>query len=411
MLLPRHFPVSRIYQALKRMRNASIPDLKFPQVILGRHETPWTLKFLLYRGCCDLTVREFSDLENKGQLGEPFFDRIELVKRIHGCISAKLAGGGSSATARRRIGGVRRFFAWSEINNISLSLAGVTDAYLHWTDSLLHRVRIVADMKDISARSYAVAVGAVLDQVLGRRTKIVGMTRISKSRRRSSSDGKRTDKQNLEETFAFGYAITDICSALSVDAVLGDIPVRIPFRAGGFVDCWCGRIPLKKQIDPKSAIQRAWQKNNARVSAKALEAFIADRSLRTRYPVVNLRIQAELLIFIAQTGMNLAQAHAIKVGNFHYSSYLDGYQVRRRYKARRHGDVEFEIFEDYRAHFERYLEWRRIIFPDESGGLMFPLVRKGGRSVEKPPDFYQIKKFLCKLGVRYIGPALLRLNS
>src|SRR3546814_1685373 len=96
-------------------------------------------------------------------------------------------------------------------------------------------------------------------------------------------------------------------------------------------------------------------------------------------------------MFISQTGMNLAQAHNIKVGDFHYSSYLDGYQVRRRYKARRHGDVEFYIYEDYRAHFERYLEWRRAIFPDDSDGLMFPLVRVGGRSVEKAPQFLDRK--------------------
>lgn len=408
MHLQKLLPVSRVYQAPKRMRNAPIPDLTFPQVILGRHETPWTLIHLLYHGCCDLSVREFVDLEKKGQLGEPIFDRIELVKRLHNVISANLVGGGSSVTARRRISELRRFFAWSEKNNFSLNLAGVKDAYLHWTDSLLHRVRIVADLKEITARSSAVVVGGILDQVLGRRTKIIGMTRISKSRRTSSSQVERTDKQNLEETFAFGYAIADICSALSIEAIWGDVPVRVSFRTGVFIDYWCGRIPSKKQVEPKNAIHRAWQKNNAKVSAKALEAFIADRSLRTRYPIVNLRIQAELLMFIAQTGMNLGQAHTIKTGDFHYSSYLDGYQVRRRYKARRHGDVEFEIFEDYRVHFERYLEWRRTIFPDEPDGLMFPLVREGGRSVEKAPGFFLIKKICCNLGIRYIGPALLR---
>lgn len=390
------------------MSDYQLPDLKFPQVTLGRHETPWSLKSLLYFGCSDLPVREFLDLEIKGQLGEPIFERIELVKSIHNVISVGLINGHSQATAKKRIKQVRRFFAWSERSNLSLSIFAVKDAYINYTDYLLQRVRVVGDLGERTARSYSVVLGGLLDKVLGRRTKIVGMTRIRKLTRSSGFYEGRSDKQNLEETFAFGYAIMDVCLSLSLDKVWGDIPVRINFRAGTFIDYWCGRVASKKQVEPTSAKQKAWQNHNSRVSAKALEVLNADRSLRTRYPLVNLRVQAELLMFIAQTGMNLAQAHSMKVGDFHYSSYLDGYQVRRRYKARRHGDVEFNIFEGYRAHFERYLDWRRAIFPDDSEGLMFPLVRVGGRSVEKAPQFFLIKKICRDLGVRYFGPASLR---
>lgn len=242
------------------MSNAQVPDLKFPQVTLGRYETPWDLKNLLYRGCCDLPVREFLDLEIKGQLGVPVFERIELVKSIHDVISVGLIGGHSPATAKKRIREICRFFAWSEKNNFSLSIFAVKDAYLHYTDYLLQRVRVAADLKERTARSYSVVVGGLLDKVLGRRTKIIGLTRISKLKRASGFYVGRTDKQNLEETFAFGYAIMDICLSLSLENVWGDIPVRINFRTGAFIDYWCGRVASKKQVEPTSAKQKAWQK-------------------------------------------------------------------------------------------------------------------------------------------------------
>ncbi|MBM9995365.1 site-specific integrase, partial [Pseudomonas aeruginosa] len=106
----------------------------------------------------------------------------------------------------------------------------------------------------------------------------------------------------------------------------------------------------------------------------ARAAHDADRTLRTRFPIVNLRIESELLMFIAQTGLNLQQAHTLRVEQFHYTSHLDGYQIRT-YKNRREGEVLFEIFASYREWFERYLEWRSEWFPNEPDGLLFPLIR------------------------------------
>jgi hypothetical protein len=71
----------------------------------------------------------------------------------------------------------------------------------------------------------------------------------------------------------------------------------------------------------------------------------AEHSLRTRFPLVNIRIEAELLVFIAQTGMNLSQAHNLRRTQYSYKSTIDGYEVRD-YKERRQGEVLFEIFSD-----------------------------------------------------------------
>lgn len=78
------------------------------------------------------------------------------------------------------------------------------------------------------------------------------------------------------------------------------------------------------------AARRTRPQNQAQIEASlaARAAHDADRTLRTRFPIVNLRIESELLMFIAQTGLNLQQAHTLRVEQFHYTSHIDGYQVR-----------------------------------------------------------------------------------
>ena len=134
----------------------------------------------------------------------------------------------------------------------------------------------------------------------------------------------------------------------------------------------------------------------------------ADRTLATRYPLVNLRLVAELLVFIAQTGMNLSQAHQLRRTQFSYKSTIDGYQVRD-YKHRRQGEVLFEIFAAYKAHFDRYLVWRDTVFANESTDRLFPFVRRFGAATSTPPDFGRFKYEICeRAGVPFIGPQKLR---
>jgi len=114
------------------------------------------------------------------------------------------------------------------------------------------------------------------------------------------------------------------------------------------------------------------------------------------------------LIFIAQTGMNLAQAFKLRVGKFSYQSHLDGYHVRRIYKGRKRGEVEFDIYSEYRNIFERYLAWRKVFFPNEDDGLLFPLCSPQGRSCDVAPACNAIKKRTAVLGIKFFGARALR---
>ncbi|UUZ71103.1 hypothetical protein LP415_18265 [Polaromonas sp. P1(28)-8] len=115
-------------------------------------------------------------------------------------------------------------------------------------------------------------------------------------------------------------------------------------------------------------------------------------------------MEAELLMFIAQTSMNWTQAVEARMGDFSYTSHNDGYQVRRR-KNRRNGDVEFEIFKEYRPHLESYLAWRRALFPDGHDTRLFPFITE---TEHNKRAIKQIGPICEDLQIRFLGPQLLR---
>lgn len=378
-----------------------LPDLTFPMVKLGANETPWDLKPLLYRGGAVTRSNRAAGLIAQGALGAPIFERLPLVRRMHDELIGVLVGGGSKETVRNIIYSCRYFFAWADETDQPLSLETVASIYFHWADYLQFRYKLANKVSEHTVYDIAMRVASVLDIVLERRFSLLFETSIRRPRRSKLEHNAPANKQNLEQTFLFGHILLDICDALTEQAVWGALPVSIPLHTGAMLEEW-SHLPSRQRENTRQ--RTPWQIEASRLTREAWEA---DKSLRTRYPLINLRIEAELLIFVAQTGMNFAQAHTMKAGHFHFNSHLGGYQVRR-YKARRKGEVEFEIYSEYRSIFDRYLLWRAAIFRDDPDGLLFPLVRSGGRVEGDAPQFTRLRKICSKLGAPFISPQTLR---
>ncbi|MBK1824274.1 site-specific integrase [Burkholderia orbicola] len=322
--------------------------------------------------------------------------RIELIRAIHAAITSKMVRGGARATARNEVIAMNSFVRWVDGNGHLFESRGVIDAYMHWTDSLVHDAQVRKIFKDETAYARARAVGVILDIALERRSAIIRSTRLKQPRTARKVQGAKSEKQNLEETYAFGRLLQDICDGITLDALWGPSPLRIRLSGGGELLHYSGRPA--HPATPSVCI------NHVRRAEKRRERFDNDKTLRTRYPIANMRILAELLTFIAQTGMNLAQAHQLMLCHFSYASDVDGYKVRS-YKARRGGEVLFEIFREYRSHFERYLAWRRAVFPADN--RLFPVFRFT-TFASTPPCFIQIQQACRQVGVRWIPPRVLR---
>jgi hypothetical protein len=277
-------------------------------------------------------------------------------------------------------------FDFGERNSLPLTLAGITGTYVVWADSLYHRVQLKKtrskprnpnDGKPIAQKSaftYGSTVASLLDSVLDRHSSVLELTRLRHANRRKSPFGVEADKQNLADTFSFGHMLQDVCDGLPLGLLLEPtFPVVLKFRSGQ-------EIAKEEPVDNGSHLLKSW--------------FLA-----------NLRIEAEMFMFIGQTGINRVQAAEMPLNKFFYVSHLDGFHVRD-YKARRKGEVLFEIFKDYKPHFERYLEWRKSLFPDSV--FLFPFVGFRDTRQSKRANGARLKALCRELKVPYISPQTLR---
>jgi len=371
--------------------------LTFPDLPQGERETPIDLKRLLYKGGPSLPPNQIQQAIEQGFLGKALPERVELVTRVHEFISGKLAGGGSPITAKKQVSEFNQFFIWAERTEVLLALTNLEASYLQWAEYLHHRFKVVKDLAERSAYSAALHLGAVVDAVLERERSIIRLTRLKRPSDRKSPQGLQAEKQSLHDTFNFGHLLQDICDGLPLSAIW-QMRIQIHLRGGGVLVPWTGGSAPR--------IERVLAHWEVRSFEERAREFESDRSLnrRGRRSVVNLRILAELLMFIGQTGMNLAQASKLKLRHYNYSSDIDGYKVRD-YKARRGGEILFEIFSEYRHHFERYLEWRRSLFPESDE--LFPIIREGSHETRAP--LFNLIISACKqANVPWVPPSKLR---
>lgn len=391
------------------MPEVHLPNLTFSSMTYGKDEVPRDLRRWIYKGGAGANARTAIAQINSGKLGHPLSERIELVHKIHEVLSNYLDRGGRRNTVLAYIEKFAQFVRWADDTAQELAIGSIEESYRHWTDSLVHRTRVGKKLSDKTAYSYGSVVGWVLDRVLARSTPLVKTTRLRSPKQSPRAVAAQADKQNLEEAFALGHFLLDLADGLSVETIWGTLPVRIPVRNGKELEEWSGYVRRpRKPPNPK------WPWHTTRYAIKSAEnhaKWEAETSFRTRYPLINLRIQAEMFMLMGQPAVNLAQAHQLRMDQWRYKASTNGYEVRT-YKHRRLGPVVFEIYSQYREVFERYLRWRAAIFPADPDGLLFPLLGKGGvqvaRHAEKAPYFDKLKDACARAGVKYQTPRALR---
>lgn len=385
------------------MLDVTIPDLTFPMVEYGKLETPWDLRVLLYKGCAKERINTVFNQIADGSLGRPLRERIELVKRLHEEMTARLVGGGAKATAFNTYRTLRNFVAWGDEFDLPFSLESVEDTYRHWCDYLRNRELLKA-IKKSTAYNAALAVSTVLDAVLTRSQPLIKTTRLQHPKYYRHAVSVAADKQSVTDTFAFGQLCLDIIDSLPYEAIYGPLPVRARLRDGQELELWSAlRDPAKV-----ASLQPGYKKKyHTKKVLRLRAAWEEDCTPRTRYPLINLHILAEFMVFIGQTGMNFSQAQNLLMTQYSYKSCIDGYEVRD-YKERRGGEVLFNIFTDYKEIFADYLTWREKIFGTSSDRL-FPFIREGGALKTTPMDFDLLRRSICKpIGIAFVSPQKLR---
>lgn len=372
-----------------------IPDLSVRMSISSN--TKWDLRTFLCLGLSSARKQSADKYVQAGDPGRTFRpNRLSLVLRLRDALDDAYAVSFSKRTIVSSYGVLRDFYRFCDSVDIDPTVATAVDTFHHWHEAT--RARRSARLDYSNSRRLAVLLATASDTPIERFTSPLKLRKP----RRNSDIGRRADTEVLTDTFTYGSVLGLLTKKLSTATITGSLP--IPFVVNERKTELWGGIPsdasLRSRHISKYGTEKAWIRDPHRI--KVLRSGTIDH----RRVLVNLRIEAELLIFIAQTGMNLAQAFNLQRGSFRYRSRDDGYLVKNVYKARAGIELEFQIFKHYRAHLERYLTWRDSIALDDS--RLFPFLARPCDPARSEHHFNGVRKLFQQLNMRFIGPRELR---
>ena len=387
---------------MKQTENKTSVDLDFKMLSYGTHEWPWSFEILTRPGGAATPRNLYPEFLKNTEDSTKIHARLPYVRLLHEQIMNDHARGLRQLTIITRIRSVIAFYSWADTVGVDITYENSEIAFRDWTEHLVHRVQIKKDILQMTAYRTAKAIDLLIARIKNVQKGPIHRSRLSAASVNKRVLGTKADKQNLEELFEFGKLLKLLSDNLDYESIIKPLPLIIKIDDEIMLEEWSG---FPKPIGPRPEESTTQGKYRYRYRSKRIEY---DPTLNTRQPLVNLRIEVELLIFVSQTGLNFSQAYRLKRGKFRFKTASDDYEVYRTYKGRKQGEAEFRIFKGYRSIFQRYLEWLEKICPSEEDRL-FPFSSKHQiPSIHTPPSFHAIKHRCNLLGIKYIPPITLR---
>lgn len=386
-------------------------DLVFKGLALGTHETPWDLQVFLYKGAAsvrrDLVIQAIQD----GKFGDIVQGRLPFVIKLHEVLQSSLSRGSSQQTIRTYLENLWRFYSWVDIADMLSTENAIIPTFKAWTEHLLKRVNINKDIAQMTAYKRASLIANLIAQALdlpGAKPghSLMLTTRLKRPKKTSKTLSTEADKQNLADTFEFGHTLTTICNNLDIETVRGSLPIKILLDQNKVLTI-AGNL-IEPDLDVET-IENSGVKKRAIIARQPLEENISLLETHKRSSILNLRIESELLIFLAQTGMNLSQAVALSKSTYRWQSDGEDYEVFRVYKGRREGEAIFRCYKVYRDHLQTYLDWLDKTELSQNDERLFPMISRGMiRTQTSKVSISTLKNLFKKNNLIFINPTQLR---
>lgn len=379
------------------MLDIAIPDLKLHGLLRSAKNGPVDLRWLLYKGAASTFTPNIRKAVESGRLGPPLLERVPLLATIHRHLQADIAAGRmGTASVNGQLARLKSFVAFTEEADKQLTLDRVLDLYLSYCEHSKGR----SDISAMTRYSYSLGVAQFVAPLFGMDTrKLQWKTKI----RRPKRLGNQAAKENLHATAIFVQTLLETVEQLTVDVIRGPLPLTLRYAAGDVHTIHAG-FPLQ----PLDSLKLG-DPTKYRCAVSSRERRANDISNKARAALINLRLDAELLIFVNQTGSNLTPALQLTGSQFRYQSDGD-YLHLFAWKERGKHAVDLRIHKAYRTRFEAYLNWRSSIFPDDRDGLTFPFVHNDGdRAMHRTGwAFSDARKLMKAIGQPFVHSQQLR---
>lgn len=386
-------------------------DLTFPGLALGTHQIPWDLKILFFRGAASMPRKEAMQEIFKYSLDESLEKRILLIRAFHEAIESLVSKGRSRALIVSRLEILWKFYSWADERYAEIVEKNVVDIFKSWAEYQIHRFKVKKEISEMYAYRQVSKIANLVASALklpGARpaAHLLLQTRIRRPPAKKRVLSTQADKQNLAETFEFGHVLKRICDTLDLSTVRGSLPIFIK------IDDDRSIISAGSLLHPYMDISLIKDNTVRRTAERARAPMDKNESILDRHKrsgILNLRIESELLIFIAQTGMNLAQAVRFKREDYRWKSNGEDLEVFRVYKGRRTGEAIFRCYRSYQDHLKRYLEWLDEVGFSDSDMRLFPIQSRSIiRAADQKVYFSAVKKAFKDIEFQFIGPKQLR---
>lgn len=389
-----------------------LPELCVRSPNDGDTRPMWNLGRFLYVGAVHENARWVWRKIERGELGKPQLERAELLSAIKETLETRLIKGQAERSISSYLSSLVLFFRFLEDHQHSFSLEELEANYLSYAEYLFIAThKKPAMQKMASAYGIAAMLSGIFGEILDIQgsARLINRIRLKAPRTAKKAVSKDAEKQSLEYTFTLGSFVVDLAAGLSTEAIIGPLPITIPIRPGLVANDQVKVFGLRKEPEWLSVHKDQWTREQKKRHKSIMQLRQPVRSIQgtSRRNLVSLRIQAEFLLFIAQTGMNVAQAKALGCNVLKYKPLGDSWQVRC-YKARRQGEVSFRIYKSYKPYLERYRSFINYFFPDSK--FLFPQYDDCGYESQKRASLslQRLRIFIMDLGIPWVPPSALR---
>jgi hypothetical protein len=274
-----------------------------PPLIVGTHRsgpTAWDMRVFLCRGLSSTRKQCALYLINDiAKILDYRPTRLPLVLALREAVDDRFDTTRSHRTVITNFGALKQFFVYCDNHDLDPTTSNVAEAFRNWVE---HERKPDGhkEANEISVYSRINRAASLLADACGLDRLLLTLpARLEKPKRSKIALGTEADKQHIQRAFSFGICVASIIECLSHSAILGQLPIPLTLGTSR-ISLFSGYV--RDSIIERQQLQSLCKPRTGETDAKRAALF-ARGTLKQRYSLVNLRMEAELLLFISQTGL------------------------------------------------------------------------------------------------------------
>jgi len=388
------------------MIKMTIPNLQ----IKGTDNAAYDLKRLLIPGgaATNFTSKASDDFYAKCDWSSVDPQRLTFITKCHDAINTF----DSNTTRRGHAAILKGFVAWCDENHKTLVFdeGAFKTLYLAYDDFLFDRTSN-KEIKMRTTQTYMVALSALAKRVFNiasaRSARLTGHSRCIKAYKQPARTAVslKAEKQVFSDTQALGYYCVDVCRAITTGNLLAPLPIVYTSEETDQQPAKQYQFPLDLKPFDKLTKTGKWSITKNRHEHKSRFPADSINGDVKRIVLAKLRIFAEFMIFLFQTGLNVSQALMLKREPFKYTLQGETDWWVEPYKARAGRTTPFKIFKAYKGWFKAYLAFCDEHFPDDD--YLFPAIASGSRTAGATAT-RTIRRYFKAHGAPWMPPSEIR---